>query len=105
MHIATFTSLAFVFDFLILAALWWGTEGWEPVNRNRAIYAQLAFLAFSKVVKLVGLFRRHPADIMFLPVSIIFGYFHGLIKIYAGLTLNMVSINSSLVQQYWPEIF
>ncbi|EHA54273.1 hypothetical protein MGG_01191 [Pyricularia oryzae 70-15] len=94
LHIATFTSLAFVFDFLILAALWWGTEGWEPVNRNRAIYAQLAFLAFSKVVKLVGLFRRHPADIMFLPVSIIFGYFHGLIKIYAGLTLNMTSWGS-----------
>ncbi|TLS27846.1 hypothetical protein PpBr36_00686 [Pyricularia pennisetigena] len=94
LHIATFTSLAFVFDFLILAALWWGAEDWKPVNRTRALYAQLAFLAFSKVVKLVGLFRRHPADIMFLPVSIVFGYFHGLIKIYAGLTLNMTSWGS-----------
>ncbi|KAI6374824.1 Type 2 glycosyltransferase [Pyricularia grisea] len=94
LHIATFTSLAFVFDFLILAALWWGAEDWEPVNRTRALYAQLAFLALSKVVKLVGLFRRHPADIMFLPVSIMFGYFHGLIKIYAGLTLNMTSWGS-----------
>jgi len=45
---------------------------------------------FVKVVKLIGLFRRNPSDVMFLPVSIIFGYFHGLIKIYALCTLNMV---------------
>jgi hypothetical protein len=46
---------------------------------------------FTKVVKLVGLFRRNPSDIMFLPVSILFGYFHGLIKLYALFTLNEVS--------------
>jgi len=46
---------------------------------------------FTKVVKLMGLFLRNPGDIVFLPVSIIFGYFHGLIKIYALVTLNMVS--------------
>jgi hypothetical protein len=45
---------------------------------------------FTKVVKLVGLFRRHPSDVMFLPVSVVFGYFHGLIKLYALATLNMV---------------
>lgn len=94
LHIATFTSLAFVLDFLILAALWWGTEAWEPSNRTCALHAQLVFLAFSKVVKLVGLFRRHPADIIFLPVSIIFGYFHGLIKLYALFSLNMTSWGS-----------
>lgn len=46
--------------------------------------------AFTKVVKLIGLFVRNPSDIMFLPVSIIFGYFHGLIKLNALLTLKMV---------------
>ncbi|KAI6274996.1 Type 2 glycosyltransferase [Pyricularia oryzae] len=94
LHFATFTSLAFVFDFLILASLWWGTEDWNPINRTRALYTQLIFLAFSKVVKLVGLFRRHPADVVFLPVSVVFGYFHGLVKIYAGLTLNNTSWGS-----------
>lgn len=46
--------------------------------------------AFTKVVKLMGLFIRNPSDIMFLPVSVIFGYFHGLVKLYALITLNMV---------------
>ena len=46
--------------------------------------------AFTKVVKLMGLFLRNPSDIKFLPVSIVFGYFHGLIKLYALATLKMV---------------
>jgi hypothetical protein len=46
---------------------------------------------FTKVVKLVGLFRRNPSDIMFLPVSILFGYFHGLIKLWALFTLKEVN--------------
>jgi hypothetical protein len=47
--------------------------------------------AFTKVVKLIGLFVRNPSDVVFLPVSIVFGYFHGLIKLYALCTLKMVS--------------
>jgi hypothetical protein len=47
--------------------------------------------AFTKVVKLIGLFVRNPSDVMFLPVSIVFGYFHGLIKLHALFTLKMVS--------------
>lgn len=46
--------------------------------------------AFTKVVKLMGLFLRNPSDVIFLPVSILFGYFHGLVKLYALVTLNMV---------------
>lgn len=49
-----------------------------------------------KVIKLIGLFRREPFDIIFLPLSIMFGYFHGFIKIYAGLTHRMVSCSSAL---------
>jgi hypothetical protein len=45
---------------------------------------------FTKVVKLVGLFRKNPSDIVFLPVSIVFGYFHGLIKLWALFTLKQV---------------
>jgi hypothetical protein len=52
---------------------------------------------FTKVVKLVGLFKRHPSDIIFLPVSIIFGYLHGFIKLYALFTLNMVSRGEMLL--------
>jgi hypothetical protein len=49
---------------------------------------------FTKVVKLVGLFRKNPSDIVFLPVSIVFGYFHGLIKLWALFTLKQTSWGS-----------
>jgi hypothetical protein len=48
----------------------------------------------TKVVKLAGLFRRNPSDIVFLPVSILFGYFHGLIKLWALFTLKQVCYES-----------
>lgn len=80
-------------DPLLLYSCWRATGDWEPVSRNRAFWAQFIFMfAFTKVVKLMGLFLRNPSDIMFLPVSILFGYFHGFIKLYALFTLKMVSI-------------
>lgn len=60
-------------------------------NRRYAFWSQFVFMfAFTKVVKLMGLFIRNPSDVMFLPVSVVFGYFHGLVKLYALITLNMV---------------
>lgn len=60
-------------------------------SRRYAFWSQFIFMfAFTKVVKLMGLFLRNPSDVVFLPVSILFGYFHGLVKLYALVTLNMV---------------
>ncbi|RWA13115.1 hypothetical protein EKO27_g2007 [Xylaria grammica] len=95
LHFATFTSLAFVVDPLLVLSLWWGTEGWDMDTRRYLLWSLLIFMfAYTKVVKLIGLFRRQPGDIVFLPISILFGYFHGLIKIYALFTLNMTSWGS-----------
>ncbi|KAI9899028.1 hypothetical protein N3K66_005489 [Trichothecium roseum] len=95
LHFATFTSLAFVVDPLLLASCWWGTAEWEPHNRQLLFWSQFFFMfAFTKVIKLVGLFRRNPSDLVWLPVSILFGYFHGLVKLYALITLNMTSWGS-----------
>lgn len=44
----------------------------------------------SKFIKLMGHYIRYPVDFLLLPVSIIFGYLHGLIKVYAMLSLNVV---------------
>jgi hypothetical protein len=91
LYIATFISLALVVDPLLLASCWWATEGWDPASRRYAFWAQFVFMfGFTKVVKLVGLFRRNPSDIVFLPVSVLFGYLHCLIKLYALFTLKMV---------------
>jgi hypothetical protein len=91
LHLATFTSLAFVFDPLILFSCWWGTEDWDPSSRRALLAAEIVWMfAFTKIVKLVGLFRRNPSDVIFLAVSIVFGYFHGFIKLYALFTLKHV---------------
>jgi len=95
LHIATFTSLAFVVDPLLLLSCWWGTEDWDPNTRRMVLAAEIIFMfGFTKVVKLVGLFRKNPSDIVYLPVSIIFGYYHGLIKLYALFTLKQTSWGS-----------
>ncbi|KAI3533521.1 glycosyltransferase family 2 [Colletotrichum filicis] len=95
LHIATFTSLAFLFDPLIIFALWKGTADWDAEYRHQALWAQIIFVfGFTKVVKLVNLFRRNPSDILFLPVSILFGWAHGIIKLYALSTLKMTSWGS-----------
>lgn len=91
LHIATFTSLSFAFDPLIIYLSLKATASWTPQNQMIAVIAQLVFMLLTKVVKLIGLFIREPKDIGFLPISILFGYFHGWIKLYALLTLRMVS--------------
>lgn len=59
---------------------------------------------FTKVVKLVGLFRKNPSDIVYLPVSILFGYFHGLIKLYALFTLKHVSYTTNSSTSFMPQL-
>ncbi|KAK8036861.1 hypothetical protein PG994_015358 [Apiospora phragmitis] len=61
LHLATFTSLAFTGDPLILLSLWWGTAGWDPETRWHILLAEVAWMFFfTKTIKLVGLWRRHP---------------------------------------------
>ncbi|KAL7943087.1 glycosyltransferase family 2 protein [Trichoderma barbatum] len=95
LHFATFTSIAFIVDPLLLASCWWATAEWNLQYRHYAFWAQFIFMfAFTKFVKLMGLLLRNPSDVVFIPVSIVFGYFHGLIKLYALFTLNMTSWGS-----------
>lgn len=51
----------------------------------------LSWMLMSKFLKLLGHYIRHPVDFLLLPVSIIFGYLHGLIKAKAMISLNVVS--------------
>lgn len=48
-------------------------------------------MVFSKIIKLVTHFVRFPLDILLWPVSVLFGWYHGIIKMHALATLNEVS--------------
>lgn len=45
-------------------------------------------MVVSKFVKFLPFYWRNPGDILLIPFSIFFGYFHSGIKLYAALTLN-----------------
>lgn len=86
------TAWALPYDFFIFYSWLKATEQW-PADERQALMIALATwtFVFSKTVKLWGHFFRYPADVVFIPVYIAFGYFHGCIKFWGLLTLNAVS--------------
>ncbi len=97
LYFATFTSIGLITDPLYFysyyavshlinpSSIFGGWTGWTLV---------ISWYLFTKIVKLAGLFRRYPKDIFYLPVSIIFGLYHGLIKLKALYTWNEVRCSS-----------
>jgi hypothetical protein len=56
-----------------------------------AIVAYLGFglwIFFTKIVKLIPHFWRHPWDIRFIPLLIAFSYIHGFLNVYALCTMR-----------------
>ncbi|EPS37557.1 hypothetical protein H072_8737 [Dactylellina haptotyla CBS 200.50] len=87
LHMATFNPPALISDFGLLYLLYKATA-YDTVLQQQCMVAQFIWLLFTKVVKLLPHFWRYPSDIRYLPISILFGYFHGFIKYYALFTLN-----------------
>ena len=69
------------------------TLTWDSHARSVVLSTVGAWMFVSKFIKLLGHYIRYPIDFLFLPLSILFGYFHGFIKLYAMITLNVVSEN------------
>lgn len=82
---------AIIGDVLLWFLLLQGIGDWPAEQAKVAIYAFAAWMTFSKFIKLITHFARYPVDLLLWPVSILFGWFHGAIKIYAMCTLNEVS--------------
>lgn len=101
MQLTTLSPPAFIGDALLWLFLLWGIAEWPADQRQVAIYCLLGWMTFSKFIKLITHFIRYPVDILLWPVSILFGWFHGLIKVYALVTLSEVS--SSHYQALQPK--
>jgi hypothetical protein len=50
----------------------------------------LSHFVFAKTIKLIPHLLRNPGDVRFIPVSVLFGYFHNLIKLYGCMTVTEV---------------
>ncbi|KAK2754737.1 hypothetical protein FQN54_006870 [Arachnomyces sp. PD_36] len=93
-HLTTFSPPAIIGDLLLIFLCDRATEHWDHESHRLAIHALLWWMFVSKFIKLMGHYIRYPVDFVFLPVSILFGYFHGLIKVYAATTLNVTAWGS-----------
>jgi hypothetical protein len=82
--------ISFVMDPLLLYLLHRATES-DPVLHRRSLWILVLWMFFTKIFKLIPHYIRYPRDVMFIPVTIIFGYAYGFIKIYSFFTLSEVS--------------
>ena len=92
-HLTTLSHWALLWDCLLVYCCFESTKCWSPRSSALALAALLSWMFISKFIKLVGHYIRYPVDFLLLPVSILFGYLHGLIKVYAMFTLNVVSLD------------
>jgi hypothetical protein len=93
-HLTTLSPPALLGDMALVYLCHKATEGWDRESYWLAIESLLWWMLVSKFIKLLGHYIRHPVDIFLLPISILFGYFHGVIKMYAVLTLNVTAWGS-----------
>ena len=89
-YIASFQTPAVVVDGLLAWLLYKGLAG-NPSLQNYTLGGFGIWLVLTKTLKLVPHLTRHPLDIVYLPASIVFSYLHGIINIYAVLTMHVVS--------------
>lgn len=87
-YLAQFQTPALVWDGLLIWTLKKSTSSWAPNHKLWSLTIYLIFLLFTKVVKIIPHLRRHPLDIRFIPLAILFSYSHGLINLLALCTLN-----------------
>lgn len=97
----TITQWAFPLDCLLLASFHFALSeaGYYAVDGEVQPKAEqwqlslfwglfLAHLVFAKTIKLIPHLLRNPGDVRFIPVSVAFGYFHNLIKLYGCITVT-----------------
>lgn len=91
-HLTTLSPPALLGDLLLVWLCHKATGSWGESLHDQSMTALYFWIFTSKWIKLLGHYIRYPVDILMLPISILFGYFHGAIKMYAVMTLNVVCI-------------
>jgi hypothetical protein len=87
-HLQT-PMISFIVDPVLLYLLHRATQGNADLHRL-SLMALVGWMFFTKIFKLIPHFIRYPRDIIFIPVTIVFGYGYGFIKLYALFTLPEV---------------
>lgn len=89
-YLTTVSHWALAWDSFLIYLFFDMTKCWPNNSRDIGLATLISWMFLSKFLKLLGHYVRYPGDFLLLPVSIFFGYFHGFIKGYAMLSLNVV---------------
>ena len=92
----TILQWALLWDCLLIYLYHKSTDTWDIEAQTIGLGMLLTWMFLTKFLKLLGHYIRYPVDFLFLPISIMFGYLHGLIKARAMLSLNVVSVHRSI---------
>ena len=102
LHLTTYNPPSFILDPTLAYWLYHGLDAAQPnafgISPSMGLAIFGIWLLLTKTVKLWPYFLKYPADLVFLPAQLIFGYLHGLIKIYTLLTLHKTTWGGE-----WPS--
>ncbi|KAJ5427708.1 CAZyme family GT2 [Penicillium cf. griseofulvum] len=93
-HLTTLSPPAFLGDILLVWLCHKATGSWGESYHDQSMNMLYIWIFTSKWIKLLGHYLRYPVDILLIPISVLFGYFHGAIKMYAVMTLNVTTWGS-----------
>ena len=109
------TQWAFLLDCALVASVYFALSeaGYYAAEDDKMSHSEkwqrslfwalfLAHWVFAKTIKLVPHLLRNPGDVRFVPVSILFGYFHNLIKLYGCITVTEVCWHPLLIVRDVP---
>lgn len=85
-YLTSFTNFALITDPLLMY-LMTRTSWYKQADHAYVLLIALAlWILLTKLVKVWPYYARHPQDIVFFPVYLLFAYFHSCIKLYALVT-------------------
>ncbi|EME41864.1 glycosyltransferase family 2 protein, partial [Dothistroma septosporum NZE10] len=85
-YVGQFQTPALFTDSLLAIFLWMAVHN-ASFARN-AYIALAAWVFFTKNLKMIPHFWRHPIDMRFIPIGIAFSYFHGALNVYAAFSMQ-----------------
>lgn len=91
MFMTTLNPPAFAIDAALLILLYFGAAEYGRTVQVTAMTYLAVFMFVSKFIKNLDHYLHYPEDLLLVPCSILFGWFHGFIKLYALFTINVVS--------------
>jgi hypothetical protein len=91
--LTTLVSWSLVYDVLLVWSWWTVTSDLKPSPKLVVRAVMLFWIVFGcRLVKYLEHFARHPADLVYIPVIPLFGYYHSVfIKLRAMFSLQVVS--------------